>query len=80
MIFDPAHYVQSQWLNGKGLTTQLLIHPEGHDFKLQQFSYRMSIASLSRDKSAFSMFEQYQRWLVLLQGGPVHIRNKTTEV
>jgi len=48
MILDKHSYIKSKWLNGKGETTQLLISPNGSDFKQQQFKYRLSIATLSQ--------------------------------
>ena len=69
--------MRSEWLNGKGETLQLIIHPYNADFKLQQFFYRLSAASLTVGPSKFSRFPNYKRSLVILEGGPVTITNHT---
>lgn len=45
---------------------QLVISPPNSDFKSQEFEYRISIASLTTNASAFSKFAEYRRWLAVL--------------
>lgn len=77
MILKEDSFVRSKWLNGKGETQQLIIHPQNTDFKLQQFTYRLSAASLATGHSQFSYFPNYNRSLLILDGGPVTITNIT---
>jgi environmental stress-induced protein Ves len=35
MIVSNESYIRSKWMNGLGETLQLIIQPEGSDFKLQ---------------------------------------------
>lgn len=77
MIVGKLQYVLSKWLNGMGETLQLAIQPQDADFKLQQFEYRISVATLSVGHSQFSLFPNHRRWLLILQGGPVTLQDLT---
>ena len=79
MILKEESFVRSKWLNGKGETLQLIINPQNTDFKLQQFRYRLSTASLTAEPTKFSHFPNYNRSLLIVEGGPVAIANQTKE-
>lgn len=63
------------WKNGRGVTTEIAIHPPGADFKKNDFLWRISSALITGD-TAFSHFAGYNRLLFLLSGHGL-ILNKT---
>ena len=65
-LIDPATWVAQPWRNGAGVTHELLRLPAGD----VPFALRVSIAEITRP-APFSPFPGYQRWLYLLDGGPV---------
>lgn len=65
-LIDPATWVAQPWRNGAGVTHELLRVPAGDG----PFALRVSIAEITRP-APFSPFPGYQRWLYLLDGGPV---------
>ncbi|MBL0220385.1 MAG: HutD family protein [Myxococcales bacterium] len=65
-LIDPATWVAQPWANGAGVTHELLRVPAG----IGPFALRVSVAEITRP-APFSPFVGYQRWLYLLDGGPV---------
>ncbi len=65
-LIDPATWVAQPWRNGAGVTHELVRLPAGD----APFALRVSIAEITRP-APFSPFPGYQRWLYLLDGGPV---------
>ncbi|MCE9686743.1 HutD family protein [Shewanella sp. AS16] len=55
----------TQWKNGGGTTTQLIIAPPGAG--LDNFDYRVSMARVNSD-TPFSQFEAIDRQLLILEG------------
>lgn len=51
-----------------GTTTELLIYPEGSDFKKHDFDYRLSIATIEVSSSDFTRLPETNRTLLLLEG------------
>lgn len=74
-IIPSADFVTTPWKNGKGITTELAISPNG---TLENFDWRLSIASVS-ENGLFSNFSGYLRNLVLIEGqGITLIHNENT--
>ncbi len=74
-IIPSANFVTTPWKNGKGITTELAISPNG---TLENFDWRLSIASVS-ENGLFSNFSGYLRNLVLIEGqGITLIHNENT--
>ena len=65
-LIDPATWIAQPWRNGAGVTHELVRLPEGD----APFEVRVSVADVTRP-APFSAFPGYQRWLYLLDGGPV---------
>jgi environmental stress-induced protein Ves len=64
----PSDYRHMPWKNGLGTTIEIAIEPPGAT--LDDFVYRVSMATLAVD-GPFSSFPAVDRWIVLLDGGPV---------
>ena len=64
-VIDPSSWTAQPWRNGAGTTHELVRWPDA-----DRFAVRISVADLTAPAS-FSTFTGYQRWLVLLDGGPV---------
>lgn len=65
MIFEPAAWRAQPWRNGAGVTHELVRWPDA-----EPFAVRISVADITAP-APFSAFSGYQRWLYLLEGGPV---------
>lgn len=64
-VIEPGAWVPQPWKNGAGTTHELVRWPaEG------PFAARISVAEITAP-APFSAFAGYQRWLYLLDGGPV---------
>lgn len=64
-LVDPIHWRAQPWRNGAGTTHELVRWPAA-----EPFAIRISVADLTAP-APFSRFAGYQRWLILLEGGPV---------
>lgn len=64
-LIDPTTWSAQPWRNGAGTTHELVRWPQA-----EPFAVRISVAELTAP-APFSSFAGYQRWLVLLDGGPV---------
>ncbi len=64
-LIEPTQWSPQPWRNGAGTTHELVRWPEA-----EPFAIRISVADLTAP-APFSRFAGYQRWLVLLEGGPV---------
>lgn len=66
MRFLPAaQHKQMPWKNGKGITTEIAVHPAGAS--VADFDWRISAASVAED-GPFSLFENIDRTLSVLSG------------
>lgn len=65
-VIDPAAWIAQPWRNGAGTTHELVRWPAA----AERFAVRVSVADLTAP-APFSAFAGYQRWLFLLDGGPV---------
>lgn len=73
-IIDSKEYLTSIWSGGT--TTQLYIMPPDLNVK-DDFDLRISSATVCQGESEFSDFNDYNRFLTILQGG-MFIRHKDT--
>ena len=64
-LIEPTRWRPQPWRNGAGTTHELVRWPGA-----EPFAVRISVADLTAP-APFSSFPGYQRWLVLLDGGPV---------
>ncbi len=64
-LIEPSQWSPQPWRNGAGTTHELVRWPAA-----DPFAVRISVADLIAP-APFSRFAGYQRWLVLLEGGPV---------
>lgn len=64
-IFRSSTYRQTPWKNGGGVTTEIIVFPEGA--ALSDFDWRVSMAQVSSD-GAFSEFEGIDRTLTVIEG------------
>lgn len=64
-VIDPATWTAQPWRNRAGTTHELVRWPAD-----ERFAVRISVADLTAP-APFSAFPGYQRWLYLLDGGPV---------
>lgn len=55
------------WKNGKGTTSEILIHPDNSSLSKLDFHYRLSSSPIN-EKSIFSKFPGYDRILIPIQG------------
>lgn len=72
-IIEPAAWVSQPWKNGAGTTHELVRWPEDGPFAV-----RISVAEITAP-APFSAFTGYQRWLYLLDGGPVTLAIEGTD-
>ncbi len=72
-ILHARHYPATPWKNGGGITRQVLIAPP--DATLDNFDYRISIASVASDGD-FSRFPGIDRQLLLLQGAALLLQRE----
>jgi environmental stress-induced protein Ves len=64
-ILRAADRVATPWKNGGGVTREVAVWPPGSD--LNAFDWRISIAEV-RDEGPFSLFENIDRTLTILEG------------
>jgi uncharacterized protein len=69
-ILRASEHKTYEWKNGKGSTTQLLIHPE--DASLDTFDYRINTARVTGDEP-FSRLPGVRRTMFILQGGGLRL-------
>ncbi|HET9241207.1 MAG TPA: HutD family protein [Oligoflexus sp.] len=67
----PSAYKFMPWKNGAGSTTELFIAPPGATVQ-SGFDWRISLAQVPAS-GPFSVFSDYQRTIVLLNGDPMHL-------
>lgn len=66
-LLGPASVVRTPWKNGRGVTEQFAIWPEGADFARGDFEARISAADV-RESGPFSDFAGLERVLVVTAG------------
>ena len=59
-----------RWKNGKGSTREIATHPEGAS--LESFLWRVSMAQVNAP-GPFSVFQDCDRILCVVRGGPLHL-------
>lgn len=73
MIHLPrTSYLLKRWKNGLGLTEEIFVYPNGSE----DYLFRISMASLSTS-GPFSLFPGIDRTLILLEGEPIKLNEKT---
>ena len=60
------NYKKTKWSAGE--TTQVVIYPEDADFSKKDFIFRISSATVECEKSNFTLFENYIRYICPLEG------------
>lgn len=65
-LLTPKRYVISHWAGG--ITTQLAIAPDGSLYQDRDFLWRISSASVTLDSSDFTLLNDYDRLICILQG------------
>ncbi len=68
-VLTSSQYLKKPWKNGQGTTQEIMVWPPGSN---DQFVWRMSIADL-KESGAFSLYPEYNRILVLIEGASVGI-------
>ncbi len=63
-IIERKDFKSSQWTGGE--TDEIIIFPEGADFKDRTFLYRISSATCNLDSSKFSPYDGYRRFITPL--------------
>lgn len=71
-LLGPADYRSMPWKNGRGVTTELAIHPAEAGLNGAPFDWRMSMADVTED-GEFSRFPGYDRSLVVAQGAGMEL-------
>jgi environmental stress-induced protein Ves len=77
-IISKNQYRRATWKNGLGYTDEIAIHPEGADFRRGDFNWRMSSARIEQ-ASAFSVFPDHDRVLVILSGHGIRLFHRFEE-
>jgi len=67
LLLPKETFVRSLWKNGLGHTDQIAIEPPSSDLRSGNYLWRISSASITQ-ASAFSIFPNHDRALVLLSG------------
>lgn len=67
-----SSYTHKPWKNGLGSTEEIFVYPEG----ASDFLVRLSMATLSTS-GPFSLFPGIDRTLVLLEGKPIKLNERT---
>ena len=71
-ILSANDYQTMPWKNGGGVTNQLAVSSDLHPFDSLPL-WRLSIATVATD-GPFSLFEHYQRCIMLLQGAGMRLK------
>ena len=69
-ILRAQDYREMPWKNGKGATREIATHPEGAS--LESFLWRVSMAQVNAP-GPFSVFQDCDRILCVVRGGPLHL-------
>lgn len=59
-------YIKTKWSSGE--TTQIAIYPKDSDFSKKDFLWRLSSATVECEKSDFTIFKDYKRYICPLEG------------
>lgn len=73
-LLKKSSYTKSLWKNGKGETWQIAIDPPNAEVAKNNFSWRLSSATVTA-ANLFSSFSGYQRQLVVWQGTGLKLNN-----
>lgn len=65
--FGPRDYRRMPWKNGRGMTTEIAIHPPNADLTELPFDWRVSMADVKEDGD-FSRFPGYDRTILVAEG------------
>jgi environmental stress-induced protein Ves len=71
-LIEPEDALSLPWRNGRGVTRQLALWPEGARFETGDFDWRISAAGVSED-GPFSTFVGFDRVLVLTDGAGLQL-------
>jgi environmental stress-induced protein Ves len=69
-LIEPEDTLLLPWRNGRGVTQQFVLWPEGARFEAGDFDWRISAAGVAED-GPFSTFEGFDRVLVVTEGAGV---------
>ncbi|UII31433.1 HutD family protein [Fulvivirga ulvae] len=65
-ILHRSQFTTTSWAGGT--TTELMIYPEGSNYKALNFDFRLSIATVNVEKSVFTSLPGISRTLMVLDG------------
>lgn len=77
-LIEKSNFKLMPWKNGKGVTTQIWLSPEGSEFALGQFHFRMSSASIEKNEE-FSLFPGMERILIPIGGSGFQLNQDVYE-
>lgn len=75
ILVPKENFVRSLWRNGLGHTDQIAIEPADADLRSGNYLWRISSAVIA-NASAFSVFPDHDRALVILSGGGVRLTHE----
>lgn len=73
-LLKKSSYIKSLWKNGKGETLQIAIDPPNAEVAKNNFSWRISSATVTA-ANLFSSFSGYERQLVVWQGSGLKLNH-----
>ena len=68
----PGDYRLMPWKNGRGVTTEIAIHPPSADLAGKPFDWRVSMADVKQDGD-FSSFPGYDRSILVAEGAGMEL-------
>ncbi len=77
-LIEKNNFKQMPWKNGKGVTAQIWLSPEGSEFSQGQFHFRMSSASIEKNED-FSLFPGMERILIPIKGSGFQLNQDVYE-
>jgi environmental stress-induced protein Ves len=73
VLIGPEKYRTMNWKNGGGQSTEILVFPPHANFFSDAFLWRFS-SSRILNSGPFSQFQGYDRFFVLISGGPLKLQ------
>ncbi|MBY0552916.1 HutD family protein [bacterium] len=77
-VIAKSEFKKMPWKNGNGITTQICIEPTTASLEQNNFTYRLSSASVEKDGD-FSLFPGKNRILVPIQGAGFYLNDDEYE-
>ena len=77
LLYKSHQFNTTDWSGG--ITTELFIYPDGAEYALRNFSFRLSTATVEVESSTFTPLEGVNRSLMVLEGNLKLIHNEKQE-